>query len=78
MAISETLEHKLRVLEVGEKTKLLKATDKIEQAANALVMVSKQFEGIDQDVMLKAMKNLSTMTTHDMANAVIDIYSDKK
>lgn len=72
-AIDSAIAHKLAMIQSGERAQIADATDKIEQAAQALETLTKQFEGIGDDKMQAAFNNLASMETEDLAKAVVNI-----
>lgn len=73
VAIDEAVKYRRDVLISGEKAKLADATNKIDQAAQALEALANQFQGIGDDKIKLAFDKFAEIDTNDLVGAVINI-----
>lgn len=71
-AVDSAVSHRLAMIISGERAKLVDATKKIEEASNALVVISEQFSGIGDDKLQAAFDNLAKLDGVQFVPAGVD------
>jgi hypothetical protein len=66
------VDHKVAMIMAGERSKLMKISDKLDQASEAMKIVTDAFGGISAEQMQAVIDTMSSMDAFGLANAVID------